>query len=128
MAPLPHIAPVTNKRGRCRGRSMALLRTALAVAIVLSASEFSFYRLLLLAVQFHHLCAAVLKGQRYLETAVEMGSRPTIAENHTQYGFVIGYTSSFSQTLPCRHWAEKVRSKRIECRRLTSHWSAALNP
>ncbi|KAK3504648.1 hypothetical protein B0T13DRAFT_507257 [Neurospora crassa] len=36
-----------------------------------------------------------------------MGSPPTIAENHIQYGFVIGYTSSFSQTLPCRHWAEK---------------------
>lgn len=41
MAPLSHIAPVTNKRGRCHGRSVPLLRTAVAAAIVHSATAFS---------------------------------------------------------------------------------------
>lgn len=93
MAPLPHITPVTNKRGRCRGRSVALLRTVLQSQSYSLLAGFGLCRLTLLAVQFLSSLCGRVEGPTDIETAVEMGSRPTTAKNQAQYGFLV-YTST----------------------------------
>ncbi|KAH7631752.1 hypothetical protein B0T09DRAFT_397217 [Sordaria sp. MPI-SDFR-AT-0083] len=64
MAPLSHIAPVTNKRGRCHGRSVPLLRTAVAVAIVHSATAFSLLPLVAVGSAIPSSSAPVAIGQK----------------------------------------------------------------